>query len=707
MIFFIKCTIYKNKTQTIYMVMKIIWFYIIGGKNMISNSKDISGGIFRLAALIYNGEQYDVSKQTTIKKIIESIFLDANELKSIKETVDYCYTHYNLEILESDVDVIVKKNTTNFELKYIDEDNYKFKLSERRYKSLNKNQKLDLSKYIDDFIAEYRTTNVEADKETIYKFLYEIFTTNLNSYECFLENNHKLEKYSVDMAKYKEDEITLINNFLNYDNPEKDKAIFSIVSLALEYCLLTGNGKQLYSSGLSNKMFYLDTNMIYRAIGINGENRQELSLKFLKKCKEVKINVKISKYTNEEFNKSVTYNIKQLSKYKLEKVSSKFFQNYSIQTDLKLNNLYWQWCSGRVNKGLDLFQAYILSKYEELKNSYNIKVDYKGVKDETKDKIQDIIDETANSIGSYKTESSITSNRIDAQNIMLISNLRSTNGVSNKLLGTKHFLISTDQRLREWDYYMRNEGNIPIVFLPSQWLAIILRYFSATNDDYKSFVSFLNINKKTDLIPSDKLYAILDGIGELTSDIETQKYLAAEIIEKKAIDVSKIEDTEEIKSEVKGYAEHSLDKQISDAKRESAATQVENQQLKIKNEKMTANNARLRNDVVDIKVSKEMAKWEKQAVIYFIGLILCIYVLVCSFCFFNSNYNLVSKIFNKFSKYPSAITIIQWAQTVAVTVGIGYFIREINKRINKNSKFYKSKESEIRDKINGSYNTLQ
>lgn len=67
--------------------------------------------------------------------------------------------------------------------------------------------------------------------------------------------------------------------------------------------------------------------------------------------------------------------------------------------------------------------------------------------------------------------------------------------------------------------------------MPSQWLSIILRYMERTNDDYKSFVCFLNIKTGFDVMPEEQIHYILQGISEVTTDVEQQSLFLRTIVE--------------------------------------------------------------------------------------------------------------------------------------------------------------------------------
>src|SRR5690606_24640604 len=107
---------------------------------------------------------------------------------------------------------------------------------------------------------------------------------------------------------------------------------------------------------------------------------------------------------------------------------------------------------------------------------------------------------------------------IDAKNIQIIKALRNGNYVN--IFDCKYYFISADQLLRKWDYTQKE--SIPIVLLPSQWMSILLRYLNRSSDDFKSFVSFLNISNGEKGISNENLQLILSGISEITTDFTQQ-----------------------------------------------------------------------------------------------------------------------------------------------------------------------------------------
>lgn len=658
--------------------------------------------IFRLSALLYKDNKYNVKKENTLKKIIESIFINDNKDISIYDAIEFCEKHYYLNITEEDVNNTITKYNNVFKIINKGNGNIRFKLLDKRLDTISNYEITGIEKFIDEFIIEKGDFHNNI-KETIYKFLYEVFTTNLNSYEYFIKNNTLSGDFFVDYSKYTNYEVDIINDFLNYNNPEKDKAIFKIVSLSLEYCVLTGNGKQVYPQGLDNKVFYLDTNIIYRAIGINGDERKNLTLKFIEKCNEVGIKIKISKYSEEEFGKSLDFHIKNLDKHKNSNVSIELYERYKKGKDIY--NVYLEWKSGRVDWSVDKFRAYLKANYEDFKKRYRIDVDYKNIniEDENNEKI---IDEISHSIEFIKIDSNPKSNIVDAKNILLIDNMRKKCNVNNKkLLEVKFFLISTDQKLREWNLiYSNNEQ--PIVFLPSQWLAIILRFVSATSDDFKSFVSFLNI-KKTELnISKEKLQSILEGISEITQDIRRQEYYANEIIEASASDIIRLDDVELIYEKTKDYVKASMDEELNTAKDEIsytkdeiASVREENQLIKIREVDI----CRKMDNIIEINIENYMNSWKKHIFIFIPLFILSIIFLLLHIFFKESEFNIVTKLYLWAGDDNSSIWLINCLSGfVSLTLSV-FSANQIWNRIVKSSKGYKDKKEKVEQKVKGTY----
>ncbi len=64
---------------------------------------------------------------------------------------------------------------------------------------------------------------------------------------------------------------------------------------------------------LHSKEIYIDTNIIFRALGINGESLKSVMIAFLKKCCQARIKVKISRFTKNEFDNTIDHYISKIA----------------------------------------------------------------------------------------------------------------------------------------------------------------------------------------------------------------------------------------------------------------------------------------------------------------------------------------------------------------------------------------------------------
>lgn len=540
-------------------------------KNTISNE------LFRLAAILYADNNYEVSTQTIHKKVIESaLSTNGNQFVSIPSLCTKISELYEIVFSEDDVyNVIHNPKNDGFELSTFN--------GERMVKLTQQRECIIATKIkdqtIDDYISDFeRLFHLEA-RAIIYKFLYELFNNDIQSFQR-LTNIKKSTKeclYKVDNHNYSEHEKEIINGFLQWDNPLKDKAIFDLSSYAIEYSILTNNSTISIQS-LRNKQIYLDANVIYRALGINGSSREILTRTFLQKFNEVGEKLYISKYTESEFKDSIKFHVDNIEKFNTPRVSSEVYIEASVNEEIY--NYYHKWRTHKANSNTSLFLAHIYQLYESFKTEYKITVEnicpYNGDNEEVLLRLQQM----SSHILSKKAEADIAtyehSAYIDAQNILWIEHTRGR--VCRTIHDANSFLISTDQTLRRWDY-LRND-DIPVVLLPSQWLSIVLRFLSRTNNDYKSFVSFLNLRNNEHIISGEQLQIVMAGISEITADVETQKQLVDILIDNRFKNILEGgSDSDELYDRAKSFAKSETDKEIATLK--AKQTDLENKVSKL------------------------------------------------------------------------------------------------------------------------------
>lgn len=152
--------------------------------------------------------------------------------------------------------------------------------------------------------------------------------------------------------------------FIEDSNRKKDYC-------CLEYCLLINGDStnKLLSKSLKKRTIYLDTNIIFRALGINGVSRQKVITAFLDKCLQANINLIISWHTKQEFELTIQHYIAKIEQFPHGNIYLGAFESLS---DYTIFSYYDDW--RRNHKGLSLkyFTASINSAYKALVKKYGI-----------------------------------------------------------------------------------------------------------------------------------------------------------------------------------------------------------------------------------------------------------------------------------------------------------------------------------------------
>lgn len=646
--------------------------------------------LFRLAAVLYADNNYEVAPKTIHRKVIESVLLECGAVEfSVHQIIDFIQERYSITFDEESVrEIVTSKKEEGFLTNQRNGDLFVC-LSEKRKQTLQtkiSNKTIDF--FISEFQKEFTQLVAKVDSKAIlYKFLYDIFSTNTSSFQKLIDSKKDLSGIiNLESSNYNEKEKEIINNFLQWDNFEKNKAVFDIASYALEYCMLTNkNGSSsIHLDNLKNKSFYLDTNIIYRALGINGENRQKRSKTFLKKFSDSGEKIIISKSTETEFKDGIKGHVDRIRKYDSPRVNSKLFQEVEVQRDIY--NFYHKWRIGKTNYNLDLFIAEVYSIYDNFKKEFKIDVDIRKPYDVKDKKVDELLKDYSSSISSFKQKEGndiIGSSTIDAENILWVE-MKRENKAQN-IFDTKYFLISTDQGLRRWDY--QREDKTPLVLLPSQWMSILLRYLNRTEDDFKSFVNFLNLKNTEVLINSERLHVVLAGIAEMTTSIEQQRTILNNLVENKFNGVVlRHISNEQLFENAKNYAKHKLETDVENllkqnenlaSKQEKLTADIaehktvvsgEIQQLKDENQgigkKLTEKekeNLRLKASLIEKEEKEELMKWQRPAKWLSVlgGLILLFIYLI----FFNQSWD-----------YNYPYKLIQWIDNCKSTTQVAILV---------------------------------
>ncbi|MDA9327387.1 MICOS complex subunit MIC60 [Flavobacteriaceae bacterium] len=519
--------------------------------------------ILRTSAVLFAEDSKNINPTIIKRKMIESVFLELeNKTVTIVQLVDYLKKFIDLDFTEEEVIGIINSTKEGyFDLIPIKElSKTKVKLTTVRYKRvLQKVEDLSFDDIVDLFGKEIYEGEVKFNdiKDTIHSYVYYLINTNHNTLTKILSGTHSEGDISLCESEFVLSERDLINQFINWDNSAKNKALFALISYSIEYCLVVNNAdSDSFIESLKDKNFFLDSNIIYRALGINGEIRKKRVLSFLDKCKENGQVFSITKHTYKEFTNTLKHHVKGLNKYSADKINPEIFERFHLDGDI--TSLYYKWKSDRSSGSPEMFQMYVDGLFKSFLEEYSItqvnKTPYDDSTQEHKDKISDLVSD----IEKFKENGQYDLHEVDAENIVLIESLR--DGNNSNLAETKIYLASTDQRLRHWDY-TRSKFQ-PIVLLPSHWMSLLLRYVSRTDSDYKAFTSFLKLKNGNSSLKVEHLEHVINGISNVTNDFENQTIIADSMLEHRFDAILEGLSDEQQIEEIEQFAEKELDNQL-------------------------------------------------------------------------------------------------------------------------------------------------
>lgn len=497
-----------------------------------------NGALYRTSAVVYAEGNLESRKTETIRRrFVEAVFVEKQNAKltvveigvAVDDVLDITLSDKEIESIVSDDRIFVEELGSK-------KDDNKYNLKIERYTRLLEKSQDNIEVVVNRYLEENGEDDntPEGIRALLNKYLYALMNSNILAYRQVLEPSSVKQKGNgddnkeeiIDFNSFTEKEKDSINRFLSWNDSAKDKELYKLVSCCIEYAIAINNSKEnALIESFKNKVFYLDNALVYRAIGINGETRKKRTLSFIRKCRESGQSLCISKYSYLEFLRTIDFHLNQLNRTTpFGKINPKIFQRYSSGEGFF--QFYHTWRGDRATYSFEIFKNFIKSEYNSLLKMYDIVEDYKVPFSE---------DEDIPAIGRYTEEIKAVKkgrghhdlHEDDARNMYWIECKR--NGNDGRMSSTKYYFVTSDLKLQMWDY--SHSHNQPITLLPSQWMALLLKYYSRTNDDFKSFVSFLNIPRDDHGLAPEELQDILAGISQTTEDFKIQDQIVETFLE--------------------------------------------------------------------------------------------------------------------------------------------------------------------------------
>ena len=478
-----------------------------------------------------------------------------------------------------------------------------------------------LREYINQFLSE---TSNNYDASTLLSKLEEYL------YSCFnssAENLLGLLQYKTmivsDVFFASNEVVQQINDFIAWDNFEKNKLLFDLISFSYEYCMLTTKKNTLLSKEIFHgKRFFLDSNIIFRMAGINKDERQFVTESFAKKCYEVGIKLYYTSETLSELYRVIEGQIKRIRALTQGQPPVDLITLQSIDNSNEVNDfyeIYYNWCKEPQNKYHDLlsFQNYLLGLVRDIIEKLTLEI----IPNQQLGKDKNSFDIQCSSLDSFKKEkrpykqNSKDALQADINNILYVLTLRNK-PQSHNLWQINDFIVSADQVLTVWA--KSAYPGIPIVVIPSTWLSIILRFTGRSEDDYKAYCLFLGLRQhqtKNDLISINPV-SLLSALAKRTSDQGIKQRIIEEIINNKAS--YSLNSPEEYTYSVESAFERILEQATDEVK--SELTALIDSKEKENEKKLDDINKQLRSRstedelvmrIANNKANKKIKKWKR------------------------------------------------------------------------------------------------
>lgn len=501
-------------------------------KNEIAMQKDL----FRFSATLFAETSNEYSSLDSQLQMLKCVFLQKdNEPLSPEEIVVQLLDVFKYHISDDEVERVIKSHKKTFETVVVD-DNTSYRLLDSVLEATKEAQKNNIDSYIKEFICKFEIVDKDTATSAIYNYLYELTTTNINTYKLLVSGKSKMSfsdsELSVDIGYMSEIEQNYVHDFIAWENGDKNIALTNIVFTCLEYCLLINGDKpnRLLKDSIRKREIYLDTNVIFRALGINGPIRQKTVKAFLNKCKQARLKLIISHNTKKEFFDTIDYYLNEIRRYPRGNVYSGAYEQLS---DYTLFSHYEEWRKKHPSMSLMYFKSVIQSSYDKMVREFGIVDDekipkglydserFKQVRNSYSATIKKIKDELHDRYVSDDDRYSLKDSH-DATVVHYVEIKREKN------VDTDLFFVSSDKILRYWDL-SRQEKEYPVVIYPSQLFLILIKTCGRSENDFDSFVSFINVRSAHHKMPAEKANAIISGISTITEDIETQEILVSAI----------------------------------------------------------------------------------------------------------------------------------------------------------------------------------
>lgn len=470
--------------------------------------------LFRLNCFL-NDTQANDFKRIVISLVCELIFDKKNQ--EIK--LDECYKHIvNYHKLEIDKDYFTSIITTYKAIEQIPlQNDISIKLTSKKFGEINDRLKEhSVEVYVEKFLAKsnYSSTLLERIKSLLYQAVFE----NISSFST--ENLSSLISAQIH-NNFTNDEIEKFNEFLEEPNHDKNTAIYNVFLKATEFAIITsGKGVKEFSKDIFNgKKYCLDTNILFRLLGIGGIERQKTLIDLIKSCNHQGITFEYTSQTLLELKKTLAGSVKYL------KVAEKKYDIVALgeltESDPQLFNEdfvlhYSKLRAKREINNPDQYEIKLLADFRTLEEQlgFGLTKGNINIVEKEKIKLSDYLFKGKTELP-YGSRYKKAAANIDAYNILYVRSIRGVNNYN--YIDVKSFYLTTDRTLNI--VLSKDIGNvIPETILPSQLFILHHPYTSnGESVDYELFLQFVKRRTTEFNLKGSEVLTYIDQIRKQTT----------------------------------------------------------------------------------------------------------------------------------------------------------------------------------------------
>ncbi|MBW3128426.1 hypothetical protein [Hymenobacter profundi] len=509
--------------------------------------------LFRLNCMLEDSTAANFNQ--VVESVVIDFLFDQEDEVTVSDVYSYTSTYLGIPIhLEQFLPIVDKSQNiqkrADVELVYLS-------LSGTKREDINRNlAENDISKQINKFLhsKNYDQGVGPVLLEMLNISVYE----NINSFAS--ENIKSIISKNLD-TKFSLENIKLFNDFLDEKDTEKNNVLFKHFLKAVEFAIVTsGKGVKNFSANIfSNKTYLIDTNVIFRYLGVGGPERKANLEQLFDMCHHQGIKFIITNHTNKEFRKKLSKSAQFLEKvlYGVDtKLAQEVFSDNSIRFNQDFVSHYLAYQAAGIVSKPSLYDTQLLADFSAFCKKYNI--EQKEMKFEA-GKIKSISDAIWNE--KHKTRSYYTreASEVDANNILSVQNLRGSN--NHNYADVKSFYLTTDKSLNQ---ILDTNSRIAETILPSQlYLLHSCLSGEASAIDFSTFASFLKKRTTAYKYAGKEILRFVSSLQSVTSDSDRAIDIIKAYIDKRYLD-AKIEDSDIKHVSFKEFATTEMDKKVED-----------------------------------------------------------------------------------------------------------------------------------------------